>query len=93
VKMKLSSSILLLPLALAMPMHPYSYPHPSSYISHADAYVAVQQTLSKYPLALDTKNFSALAEVFTADVVANYSAVGPPVFHGLAAIEAGLQAA
>jgi hypothetical protein len=34
--------------------------------------LAVRNTLSQYCIALDTKNFDLLHDVFTADVIANY---------------------
>lgn len=36
-------------------------------------YIAIQNTLARYCLALDTKNFALLREVFTSDVDARYS--------------------
>ena len=38
------------------------------------AVISLQQTLALYPLAVDSKNFAALDQVFAQDVVANYSA-------------------
>jgi len=35
---------------------------------------AIKNTLALYPFAIDSKDFSALSEVFTPDAVANYSA-------------------
>jgi hypothetical protein len=37
-------------------------------------YIAISNTLATYPLAIDGKDFSLLSQVFTVDVVANYSA-------------------
>jgi hypothetical protein len=38
------------------------------------AVISLQQTLALYPLAIDSKNFAAMDQVFAQDVVANYSA-------------------
>jgi len=54
------------------------------------SYDAIRDTLSRYPLAVDSKNFTALSLVFTADAVANYSAP-LNVLNGLPAIEGTLQ--
>ena len=48
--------------------------------------LSIQNTINTYPLAIDSKNFSALSLVFTPDAVANYSApLG--VLHGLPNIQ------
>lgn len=39
--------------------------------------LAIQNTISRYCLALDTHDFSILKQVFTTDVHADYSAVSP----------------
>ena len=52
---------------------------------------AISNTLSRYALAIDLKNFNQLSEVFTQDVVANYSApLG--VLRGLSAVQVTLEA-
>lgn len=55
------------------------------------AVISLQQTLALYPLAIDSKKFAALDQVFAEDVIANYS---PPigVLTGLPAVESVLQA-
>jgi len=53
-----------------------------------DAIAAINQGLSLYGIALDTKNFTALSGVFTSDVEAVVAPGGPIV--GLAAYEAFL---
>ncbi len=53
-----------------------------------DAIAAINQGLSLYGIALDTKNFTALSGAFTSDVVAVVAPGGPIV--GLAAYEAFL---
>lgn len=54
-----------------------------------DAVVAITQGLSLYGLAIDTKNFTALAGAFTSDIVAN---VPPLPITGLAKYESFLAA-
>ena len=54
-----------------------------------DAIVAITQGLSLYGLAIDTKNFTALAGAFTSDIVAN---VPPLPITGLAKYESFLAA-
>ena len=54
-----------------------------------DAIVAIAQGLSLYGLAIDTKNFTALAGAFTSDIVAN---VPPLPVTGLAKYESFLAA-
>lgn len=53
--------------------------------------LSIKNTLSLYPLAIDGKDFSLLASVFTTDAVANYS-TGVGVLDGLDQIETGLAA-
>ncbi|KAK6430281.1 hypothetical protein LTR95_013567 [Oleoguttula sp. CCFEE 5521] len=62
----------------------------SSASSIAEDYNAIQNTISTYSLALDSKDFGRLAQVFTPDVVANYS---EPlnVLTGLAQVQQVLQ--
>lgn len=48
-----------------------SFPQPL--IQDASAIDSIKNTLALYAFAVDGKNFAALTEVFTADVVANYS--------------------
>ena len=43
----------------------------------ASTLLAIQNTISRYCLALDTHDFSILKQVFTADIHADYSAVSP----------------
>ena len=50
----------------------------------------IHQTLSTYPLAIDSKNFGLLSQVFTTNAVANYS-TGTGVLTGLPNIETTLQ--
>ena len=47
----------------------------SSTTSNQDAVAAneIRNTLALYPLAIDGKNYDALSEVFTDDIVANYT--------------------
>ena len=52
--------------------------------------VQIQQTLNLFPLSVDRKNYSLLAEIFTADATANFL-VGP-ITHGLEEIQEQLQA-
>lgn len=54
-------------------------------------YIAIKRTLSAYPFAIDSKDFDALANVFTEDVVANYSAP-INVLDGLDAVKSALSA-
>lgn len=42
--------------------------------SQAETYIAIRQVLNTYPLAIDSKDFSLLSQVFASDAVANYSA-------------------
>jgi hypothetical protein len=42
-------------------------------IHDSTAVISLQQTLSLYPLAVDSKNFQDLDQVFAKNVVANYS--------------------
>lgn len=54
-------------------------------------FAAISNTLSRYALAIDLKQFDQLSQVFTQDVVANYSApLG--VLHGLSAVQVTLEA-
>ncbi|KAK4984295.1 hypothetical protein LTR50_006686 [Elasticomyces elasticus] len=78
---------LILPLLL-LPLPTLSHPHPSLLTTD---HIAVQQTLSRYALAIDSKDFAALAAVFTADAVADYS-TGIGVLRGLGEIEVVLAA-
>ncbi len=55
----------------------------------ADTIAQILNTLSLYPLAIDSKNFDALSLVFTADVYANFSAP-LNVLTSLAAVEAAI---
>ncbi|KAK6439080.1 hypothetical protein LTR95_004711 [Oleoguttula sp. CCFEE 5521] len=41
--------------------------------SIAEDYNAIQNTISTYSLAIDSKDFGRLSQVFTTDIVANYS--------------------
>lgn len=57
---------------------------------YSDDWIAIHQTLNTYPLAIDNKDFGLLSQVFTNDVVANYStSIG--VLRGLADVEEVLQ--
>jgi hypothetical protein len=47
----------------------------------------IHQTLSRYPLAVDTKNFTALSLIFAPDAHANYSTPTTTNLTGLAEIE------
>ena len=58
---------------------------------HSGDYIAIRQTLNRYALALDSKDFGALDLVFTVDVVADYGR-GVGVLNGLQAVETGLMA-
>ena len=56
-----------------------------------NAYDLIRNTLGQYPLAIDSKNFTALSLVFTTDIVANYSdPIG--VISGLPTVEQTLAA-
>jgi len=57
---------------------------------YTEDYIAIQNTLATYPLAIDSKDFGLLSEVFTADVVANYSAP-LNILSGLTQVETVLQ--
>ena len=46
----------------------------NAFASYALDYISIQRTLATYPLAIDSKDFGLLNEVFTEDAVANYSA-------------------
>jgi len=51
--------------------------------------LSIQNTLNLYPLAVDSKNFTALSSVFAPDAIANYSApLG--VLVGLPSIESAI---
>lgn len=50
-------------------------------------YVAIQNVLSRYCIALDTKDLSILSEVFTPDVEAQYPFPGGDM-QGLEAVKA-----
>ena len=66
-----------------------------SYGSCLDTAVELQirSTLSRYAIAVDTKNFGLLAEVFTQNAIADYSAPPPNnIYHGLPAIQEFLKA-
>ncbi|RDW86022.1 hypothetical protein BP5796_04347 [Coleophoma crateriformis] len=52
---------------------------------------AIRRTLSRYPLAIDGKNFAALNLIFTSNAVANYSAP-LNVLTPLATIQSALEA-
>ncbi|OCL11105.1 hypothetical protein AOQ84DRAFT_353204 [Glonium stellatum] len=54
-------------------------------------YIAIRQTLSAYPFAIDSKNFDALTNFFTEDVIANYS-TPINVLNGLNAVKTALSA-
>ena len=55
------------------------------------AVISLQQTVALYPLAIDSKDFAALDQLFARDVVANYSApLG--VLNGLPTVQAVLKA-
>lgn len=49
------------------PVHPTTMPPPNPF-----DHIAIQQTLANYCIALDTKNFALLSDVFTPDVHAKY---------------------
>ena len=55
----------------------------------ADATVEIQQTLNLFPISVDTKNYTILADLFTPDASADFAIV--PVVYGLSAISSGLQ--
>ncbi|OQO09090.1 hypothetical protein B0A48_05981 [Cryoendolithus antarcticus] len=58
--------------------------------STAEDYNAIQNTISTYSLAIDSKDFTRLSQVFTPDIVANYSAP-LNVIRGLSQVQAVLQ--
>jgi hypothetical protein len=60
-------------------------------IFESTAVISLQQTLALYPLAIDSKNFAALDQVFAQDVVANYS-TGIGVLNGLPTVISVLNA-
>jgi hypothetical protein len=51
----------------------------------ASTLLTIRNTISNYSIALDTKQFPLLHEVFSADFIADYSAVSPqnPTINGL----------
>ncbi|KAF7352121.1 SnoaL-like domain-containing protein [Mycena venus] len=63
-------------LTSTTPISPFDLPALLSVPSHPDlaASELIRTTLGHYPLSIDGKNFGALALVFAADAVANYSA-------------------
>ncbi|KAF7357232.1 SnoaL-like domain-containing protein [Mycena sanguinolenta] len=63
-------------LTSTMPISPFDLPAMLPVPSQPDlsASELIRTTLGHYPLSIDGKNFEALALVFTADAVANYSA-------------------
>lgn len=63
-----------------------------SIASYVEDYVSIQNTLALYPFAIDSKDFGLLNQVFTQDIVANYSAP-LNVLTGLAEVQNVLQAA
>lgn len=54
------------------------------------AIVEIQQTLNLFPISVDTKNYTILADIFTVDATADFVVV--PTVHSLAAIQQVLQA-
>lgn len=59
---------------------------------HLPAQLEISNTLSRYAFAIDSKDFDKLEEVFTPDIVANYSApLG--VLRGIPNIQETLKAA
>ena len=58
--------------------------------TYSEDWIAIHQTLNTYPLAIDSKDFGLLSQVFTANVIADYGA-GVGVLNGLEAVESGLQ--
>jgi len=58
--------------------------------SNLTAWEQIHHTLSTYPLAIDSKNFGLLSQVYTPNAVANYS-TGTGVLNGLPNIETTLQ--
>ena len=52
---------------------------------------SIRNTIARYPLAVDSKEFSTLSAVFTDDAYADYGQ-GVGVLEGLATIEAALSA-
>jgi len=57
---------------------------------YSEDYISIQNTLAIYPLAIDSKDFALLDQVFTDDVVADYSAP-LNVLSGLTQVETVLQ--
>ena len=52
------------------------------------ANIGIQQTLSRYALAIDQKNFGSLSKVFTSDAIGRYGSPPPnDVVYGLDAIQ------
>lgn len=76
----LTIAVSTLSLSAGKPVHP----------SITSDTVAIQQTLNIFPLSVDRKDYSRLAEVFSQDVTADFL-VGP-VCHGLTAVQQQLQA-
>ncbi|KAI9814060.1 MAG: hypothetical protein M1827_003524 [Pycnora praestabilis] len=64
-----------------------SYPSVTA-VATTDDEAAIYQVLAKYPLAVDSKNFAALSDVFTSDVSANYGE--GTVYSGLSDLEYGI---
>lgn len=57
--------------------------------NYANDFLSIQNTLARYSLPIDTKDFRSLDQVFTSDVYANYSLLG--VQKGLAKLSATIE--
>ena len=55
------------------------------------AYDSIKQVTNLYAIAIDTKDFDLLAQVFSEDAVADFGA--DSVWTGLSGVQAGLKAA
>ena len=58
----------------------------SALLVYDSAYIEIQQTLAKYPIAVDNKDYTMLSEVFTVDGIFEADLPTGPL-EGLAAIE------
>lgn len=68
---------------------PTIFPEPTAPQNPVD-FIQIRNTINLYPLAVDGKNYGALGEVFTPNVVANLSQGG--LIHGLPALEGAIGA-
>jgi hypothetical protein len=67
----------LAPLCLAHPLAPNARDASESNILTPDIYEAIKQAAYKTAHIIDTKNYAALSEVMTQDVIYNSTSLGP----------------